>query len=95
MGTPPIGVQAALLGTAAAGLAGYAASREDMTDGARVVTGGMAGTYGLASAWSGFKVWGAISAGVVAGTLGGTLLAKLGADDSVRGASLACPTESP
>lgn len=87
MKLPSIAVQSWGLGAAAAGLSLYGASDPDMSDRARIVTIGMAGVFGVASAASGFKVWAAINAGVAAGTLGGMALAHLGGSgDATRGA---------
>jgi hypothetical protein len=80
MRVPSIAVQSWGFGAAAAGLSFYGASAPDMSDRARIVTAGMAGVFGAASALSGFKVWAAINVGVAAGTL-----AALGADHLVGG----------
>lgn len=70
----------ALFGTAAAGVTLFGASDPAMNDRARLTTAGMAGIFGAASAMSGFRVWSAINAGVVAGAI-----AAIGVDH-LRGA---------
>jgi hypothetical protein len=79
--------QAGLLGAAAAGVTLYGSGDPAMTDRTRIVTAGMATIFGVASALSGFKVWAGINVGVVAGTLGGMVLAHAGRADANAGAA--------
>lgn len=85
---PSVRTQIALFSTAAAGLSLYGASQPGMSDRTRLVTAGMAGIFGAASAMSGFKVWAAINAGAAIGTLATIPMMRMknGSDDAKAGA---------
>lgn len=88
MFVPSMRTQVAVLGIGAAGLGAWAA--QGRSDKERAVAAGGAGLYGLASAWGGYRTWGAISAGAIAGAALGTGYAKLtGADASAGAGQLA------
>ena len=77
MGIPSFNQQAALLGTAAAGVTYWGTSGRDTSDRARLMTAGMASIFGIASGLSGYRVWAAINAGAAIGALGSFVAAHL------------------
>lgn len=95
MQIPSLNAQMAIFGIAGAAVSLYGASDPALSDRSRITTAGIAGVFGLASAMAGFKVWAAINGGIIAGTLGGIALSRMGADDAAQGAAKTLSQRTP